>query len=316
MKAAIVSEFCRPPALGEFEIPEAREDEVIVSVEAAALSQLVRLQASGKHYSSGQPPFVPGADGVGRLQNGQRVYFAFPRAPVGAMAEQVAVKRTHIVELPHKLDGVTAAAIANPGMSSWAALVSQCRFRADETVLINGATGASGKLAISIARHLGAARVIATGRNPDHREAMLALGADDYLLTTDGARFEQQLKGEFERGVDVVLDYLWGAPAEAILQAATGKGPGNPERRIRFVNIGALGGLNITLPAAVVRSSRLEIIGSGLGSVHMADLIQAIAGVMQAVDNAGLSIDTHAVNIDHVEEAWSTSFPGRTVFTI
>ncbi len=127
---------------------------------------------------------VPGADGVGVLENGKRVYFAFPRGPVGAMAERVAVKAANIVELPDDLDDVTAAAIANPGMSSWASLIERVDFQRGETVLINGANGASGRLAIQIAKHLGAGRVIAAGRDPACATELRALGADDFIAPT------------------------------------------------------------------------------------------------------------------------------------
>ena len=122
-----------------------------------------------------------GADGVGQLEDGTRVYFAFPRAPVGAMAERVAVRGDLTIPLPANLDDITAAALANPGMSSWAALTERCDFRPGESVLINGATGASGRLAVQIARHLGAGRIVATGRRAQMASALTALGADAFI---------------------------------------------------------------------------------------------------------------------------------------
>ncbi|HSB98213.1 MAG TPA: zinc-binding alcohol dehydrogenase family protein, partial [Spongiibacteraceae bacterium] len=181
MKAAVVENFPHPPRYRDFDEPVAQTDEIMVSVRAAALSQLVRMQASGKHYSSGTPPFVPGVDGVGYLDDGRRVYFAFPRAPVGAMAERVAVKSAYTVVLPDSVDDITAAAIANPGMSSWAALSERIALKRGEAVLINGANGTSGRLAIQIAKHLGAGRIIATGRNPASATELQALGADEFI---------------------------------------------------------------------------------------------------------------------------------------
>ena len=138
---------------------------------AAAISHVVKSRASGAHYSaSGQFPFVVGIDGVGRLDDGRRVYFVLPRAPYGSMAEQTVAPSAQCLALPDDLDDVTAAAIANPGMSSWAAYKERAKLKAGETVLVNGATGTAGRLAVQIAKHLGAKKVIATARNADALE--------------------------------------------------------------------------------------------------------------------------------------------------
>lgn len=317
MKAAVVDSFASAPHYGEFAEPEARADEIIVQVHAAALSQLVRIQAAGKHYTSGQPPFVPGADGVGVRDDGRRVYFAFPRPPVGAMAERVAVKATYTVELPDTIDDITAAAIANPGMSSWAALTERARLQPGETVLINGATGASGRLAIGIAKHLGAGRVIATGRNPASETDMRALGADDFIaLNGSRAALTEKFRAAIDRGVDVVLDYVWGPTAEAFMAAASGHGEGEAAPRIRFVNIGALGGHEITLPVGPLRSSGLELLGSGLGSVANEVLVRCIGEMLQVVDSANLRVETETLPLAEVERAWNRNSRARLVFTL
>ncbi len=317
MKAAVVETFEHPPRYTDFPEPSPRADEVMVSVRAAALSQLVRAQAAGKHYSSGTPPFVPGVDGVGTLADGRRVYFAFPRGPVGAMAQTVAVPAANTVLLPDNLDDATAAAIANPGMSSWASLRERVDFKAGESVLINGATGASGRLAIRIARHLGASRIVVTGRNPAHEPALRALGADHFIpLQQSAEALTASFRREIASGVDAVLDYLWGPSAEAFINAATGHGSSEAAPRIRFVNIGSLGGANIALNASALRSSGLELTGSGLGSLSHAALIRSIASLMQAVDIAGLSIETETVALSDVGPAWSRGGERRVVFTL
>src|SRR6202012_6050522 len=162
MKAAVVKGMGERPVYGEFDEPTAAEGHCLINVPASSLSHVTRARAAGSHYSSAQSyPFVAGVDGTGRLENGQRVYFFKPRAPFGAMAERSLVPQAQCIALPDALDDVTAAAIAIPGMSSWAALVERARFAAGETVLINGATGTSGRLAVQIAKHHGAAKVIA-----------------------------------------------------------------------------------------------------------------------------------------------------------
>jgi len=157
MKAAIVVEAGETPIYGDFPEPVPALGEVQVTVSAAALSNLAKSRASGTHYSSSaQPPFVVGIDGVGRLEDGRRVYFVLPRAPFGSMAEKAVVRPAQSVSLPDDLDDVTAAAIANPGMSAWAALKERAKFTAGETVLVNGATGTAGRMAVQIAKYMGA----------------------------------------------------------------------------------------------------------------------------------------------------------------
>ncbi len=121
MKAAVVLGAGRTPVYADFSEPEPGAGEARIAVTAAAISQVTKSRASGQHYSSaGQFPFVAGIDGVGRLDDGARVYFVMPRAPYGAMAERAVAPRARCLPLPDDLDDVTAAAIANPGMSSWA----------------------------------------------------------------------------------------------------------------------------------------------------------------------------------------------------
>ncbi|WP_166364208.1 quinone oxidoreductase family protein [Pseudomonas akapageensis] len=318
MKAAIVHAFDQPPKFGEIDAPTAQADEVLVTVQAAALSQLVRAQASGKHYSSGKTlPFVPGADGVGRLADGSRVYFAFPRAPIGAMAQTVAVKAVNCVAIPASVTDLTAAAIANPGMSSWAALADRAHFQPGESVLVNGAAGTSGRLAIQIAKHLGASRVIATARNPAVEDELHALGADTFIALNQPSEklveiFQHEINGA---GVDIVLDYLWGLPAECFLNAATGHGSSEAGPRIRFVNIGSLAGTTISLTPGPLRSSGLELLGSGLGSVSHERLVQIVGKVLQAIDPAQLKIDAHPIELSQVERAWGHDTTQRIVLT-
>ena len=145
MKAAIVQAHGQIPVYADFPEPVAADGEVVVEVAAAALSPLVKGRALGAHYSSkGRPPFIAGVDGVGRLSDGRRVYFVLARSPFGAMAERTVVRAGQCLPLPDDLDDVAAAALANPGMSSWAALTERARLQAGETVWVNGANGRVG----------------------------------------------------------------------------------------------------------------------------------------------------------------------------
>ena len=319
MNAAVVNRYDAPPVYAQVADPTAALDETMVTMSAVGLSQLVRAQAAGKHYSSqGKLPFFPGNDGVGTTPDGRRVYFAFPRPPHGSMAERVPVPTANCVPVPDGLDDVMAAALANPGMSSWAALAERARLTAGEVVLINGATGTSGRLAVQIAKHLGAGRVIATGRNRAVLDALTAVGADAVVpLEGSADQVAQAFRTAFaaDGGVNVVLDYLWGPSAEQILAAIAAVNHGQP--RVRFVQIGSVTGQTIAMPAAVLRSSGLELLGSGLGSVPTATLIGDIGRLLAAAGPAKLRVDVEPVPLSDVAAAWTRDAgQRRVVFTV
>jgi NADPH:quinone reductase-like Zn-dependent oxidoreductase len=314
VKAAIVTGTGQLPVYGDFSDPSPASDERRIRVTAAAISQVAKSRAAGTHYSAtDQFPFVVGVDGVGRLDDGSRVYFALPRPPHGSMAEWTVVPAAQCVPLPDELDDVTAAAIANPGMSSWAAYKERAKLKSGETVLVNGATGAAGRLAVQIAKHLGARRVIATGRNVEALREVAALGSDVIIsLVENEDVLEEGFRAQFAVGVDVVIDYLWGKSAERLLIAAAKAGEdGVP---LRFVQIGAISGPNIALPSAVLRSSAIKLMGSGIGSVPRERFIEAVTSLLQAAKPAGFKIATYSVPLSQIEVAWSqTSSARRTV---
>ena len=168
MNAAVVEAYDRPPRYTAFADPVPSENELLVEVTAAALHPIVRALAAGTHYgSTGQLNFIPGVDGVGRLPDGSRVYFGRTNDLYGTFAERSVTQSWLTLPLPDSLDDATAAAMMNPGMSSWAALTARAKFVAGENVLILGATGVAGHLAVQVARRLGAVRIIAAGRNPE-----------------------------------------------------------------------------------------------------------------------------------------------------
>ncbi|SNT11532.1 NADPH:quinone reductase [Granulicella rosea] len=316
MKAAIIRTAGAKPALGEFPDPVATTGMEVIAVAASALSQFSRSRSSGAHYSSdAEFPVVAGADGVGTTDDGRRVYFVMPQAPHGALAERTLVRPKLTVPVPDDLDDVSAAAIANPGMSAWAALVERAALKPGETVLINGATGTAGRLAVQIAKHLGAGRVIATGRNEAELEELRVIGADVLvpfklgLLHPSGEKqYEAPLKDAIAGGVNVVLDYLWGKSARTVMAAIVRSV--EDATPVRFVHVGgASGEESIDLPGAALRSSSIQLMGSGLKSVPLEKLLSAIANVFAIRRSGNLQIATRTVPLSAVEEAWDA--PGK-----
>jgi NADPH:quinone reductase-like Zn-dependent oxidoreductase len=324
MKAGIITAAGKTPVYGDFNEPIARSAEEVVTVNASALSQFSKSRSSGAHYSSeGVFPAVAGAEGVGCMADGRRVYFVLPEAPYGALAEKALVRAERYVPIPDGLDDITAAAIANPGMSAWAALVERARLQTGETVLVNGATGTAGRLAIQLAKYLGAGKVIATGRNAAELEEVKSLGADIVIPFSLGAldpmgakKYGEALVKEFANGIDVVIDYLWGESAKTVIVAiAKSVEDATP---VRFVHVGgASREENIELPGAALRSSAMTLMGSGLKSVPMSALKDAIRNVFDAVAKANLKIAIKAVPLSEIESAWDDA-PGkpRVVFTV
>ena len=319
MKCAIVSDFNEAPHWGQMAPPTADPSEMLVRVHATALSQLTRSQASGRHYAgSTSLPLIPGVDGVGTLPNGQRVYFSFPRPPFGAMAELVPVASGNYVPVPDEVDDATAAVVSNPGISSWAALTERAKFRAGEVVLINGATGVSGRLAVQIAKYLRAGAIIATARSAQSVADLEALGAN-VVVPLDLP--EDELTSRFSNlhryyGVDIVLDYLWGKPAEILLASFGGSGDGDAERRVRYVQIGSVAGANINLAGGILRSSGLEVLGSGLGSVARSTMVQCAQGVLGAAAQGALTVSSLTVPLSEVDAHWNVTAGPRVVFTL
>jgi len=292
------------PIYGDFPEPDLQAGEVLVHVRAAAVKQLERLIASGKHYSSPKTlPIVPGLDGVGLTDDGARVYFMAQRRPFGAMAARAPASLT--VPVPVGLSDAEAAAVVNPGLAGWLPLVERAQMKAGENVLILGATGTSGRMAVIMARRLGAGRVVACGRR---REVLEALDADATIdLSAPEADIVAAFAAEAERGLGVIVDYLWRRPAELLigqlarpdLHSSTDDSP------IRFVTVGQMAGPDIVLPSNALRGSRLELIGSGTGNFpHGEAMRQAIAKVLDLAAAGHISTETSEAPVEDVARAW------------
>jgi NADPH:quinone reductase-like Zn-dependent oxidoreductase len=318
MNAAVVTAFDTPPRYASFADPVPAQGEKLVRVTAAGLHPIVKALASGSHYgSTGEFPFVPGVDGVGTLEDGTRIYFGISRAPYGTFAEQALAADWMTIPLPDGLDDATAAGIANPAMSSWVALTSRAKFIAGESVLILGATGVAGQLAVQIAKRRGARRVIAAGRNPEALTKLQSLGADAIIsLDQEHEAIVTAFRTEFaDHGIDIVLDYLWGKPAQAALEAIAKKSLKTSSTRIRYINIGNSAGAEIPMPAATLRSSGLEILGSGFGSASLEQIRQAIAEFFTLAVKEPFNFSIKTAPLSDIETLWNTHEEGtRLVF--
>ena len=314
MKAAIILQKReRPQYTANFPDPISNnENEVVISVKAVAIKNLDKSMAKGKHYSSEadtSKAIVPGGDGVGLLPDGTRVY---ARGVTGMLAEKAVVNKNSMVKLPEGLDNATAAALPNAVAGSAMALLFRAKMEKGETILINGATGVTGQMAVQLAKHYGAGKVIATGRNEAVLQSLKELGADTYLLTTSDEDFAKKLKEIHEHTpIDVVLDFLWGHSAELILE--TLKGKGTFTHHTRFVSIGSMTGDTIQLSSAILRSVDLQLSGSGLGSWTKEEMTRLFTEILpetfqMAVDKH-LKTDTQTIAIKDIEQLWDTDLP-------
>ena len=316
MLAAVVNVLGEAPKFQSFPEPVTEEGEVPIEVRAAGLHPIVKALASGSHYAAaGEIPAVPGVDGVGALKDGSRVYFLFVRKPWGTMAERAAAPKSMCIPVPDGLEDVQAAAIANPGMSAWMSLKERAELVAGETVLVLGATGVAGQLAIQVARQLGAKRVIGAGRNV---EAIAAADVDATIaLGQPEEAVREAFAAEAASGIDVVIDYLWGRPTELLLEALAKGFKASATHRTRLVEVGESAGKTIALPGATLRSIDLRILGSGFGSEPLDKIFAAIPVLFSMAETGKLRIAVEPVPLAEVGAAWSRVEKGRrVVFTV
>jgi NADPH:quinone reductase-like Zn-dependent oxidoreductase len=306
MKAAVLHALGGVPRYEEFADPVAGDDEVMVRVQAAALKPIDRQLARGTHYASPRElPVVCGMDGVGKLEDGTRVFFAAARRPYGTMAERTVTRRAFCFSVSSRIDDMTAAALPNPGVSAWLTLTHRAKLAAGETVLILGATGITGQLAVRMAKLLGAKRVIGAGRDERRLARLHELGADSTIrIDSDGDVLRDAFAREAgEDGFDVIVDYLWGRPTEALLAAITRPEFAAITKETRLVQVGESAGAAISLPAAVLRSTALTIMGTaGIPSREI--LVDAMEQVLKRAAKGELRIETDPVALAGIETAW------------
>jgi NADPH:quinone reductase-like Zn-dependent oxidoreductase len=316
MHAAVVTSFDEPPQYRDFDVPApSNEDQELVDVLAVGLHSRVRTDASGRHYTStGQLPMIPGIDGVGRTAGGTRVYFVAGDNVPGSMAEKAIIDVRRTVPLPDDADVEKIAAAMNPAMSAWVALRRRVPIETGQSVLVLGATGNAGTMAVQIAKRLGAGRVVGAGRDVDRLEALTNLGADDIVRLTEDIDATAVALAEAAAEVDIVIDYLWGKPAErAIMTLLTARS--DRSRALNWIQIGAMAGPTLELPSVALRSANLRIQGNGQGAISTEGYVAELPSLIDEIDSDGLKIAARIVPLRDVESAWTgPDVPGeRTV---
>jgi NADPH:quinone reductase-like Zn-dependent oxidoreductase len=314
MRAAVVTSFDAPPRYLEFPTPIPHgEDEILVDVLASGLHPRVRSQATGSHYTStDELPLVPGIDGVGRGPDGLLRYFILPDTTMGAMAEQTVIDIRRSVVLPESSDPIAVAAAMNPAMSSWVALRQRIKFESGQSVLVLAATGNAGKMAVQVAKLFGADRIVAAARGADRLAELPALGATDTVLLEGESDDIAKRLGEAAGDVDVVIDYLWGEPgAAAMIAIVTARV--DESKPLTWIEIGSVAGPVAPIPSAALRSTRLQIVGSGQGSVSPREIRAELPELAAEITKGTFTIDAKAVPLTDVEQAWAQETRQRIV---
>jgi NADPH:quinone reductase-like Zn-dependent oxidoreductase len=315
VKAAVLHALGEPPRFDDVPEPTLGEGEEVVHVTACPLTNLDRGLAAGTHFAAPTKlPAVCGSLAVGRLSDGTRIMF---RSPGGAMAERAVTKRQLCTRVPDGVNDALAAASQNPSVSTWAALEWRAKLQPGERVLVLGATGVAGQVAVQLARRLGATRIVGAGRNPRVLATLPSLGAD---ATIQLDQPDDALRAAFraeagDAGFDVVLDYLWGRPTEVFISTLGRADMELRFSRTRLVQMGTMAGAQVSLAAGVLRSSGLEVCGFGTGNAPpVGDLDRLLGQVMTLLARGELRIDVNRVPLAQVEEVWDADQKGiRTV---
>lgn len=293
------------PVYGDFAEPQANEGALAVAVCAAALTGFDRMVArQPRVFKIPDGPFVLGKEGVARRSDGQRIYFNVlaTAGAFGSMAERTLIDPRFAFAIPDIVADDIAAALGNAGLAAWLALSWRAQLKRGETVLILGATGVSGLIAVTAAKQLGAGRVIAAGRNGDALQRIKRLGADktiDLAATTDfAAAYREAAAG----GVDLVVDYLGGPPAAAALDVLAFHG--------RLVQIGSSAAPTITMPGPSIRRSCADIMGFGYFHAPIEAQAEAFEQLCRLAASGQIALDIETRPLSQIGAAWDAQAAG------
>ena len=310
MKAAVLYSADSVPVYGDFDEPEAGAGSAVVEMVATGIHHVTRSVAAGRHYSRGGAfPVIPGLNAVARTADGDLVFTSSSGPPYGTFAERIASPGAMRFPLPEGAQPEAVAAGVNPGMASWLPLMArQAETGKLGTVLVLGVTGISGFLAAQNARLLGATRVAGTGRSSPGLERAAAAGTEVLEFTGDRDADAGALAGLLDGDAPgLVLDFLWGSVAEAAFRTLTRQEFSEDAADIKYVQIGALAGADAALPAALLRSRKLTVSGSGAGSVPAAQIKAQIPAFIKLIADGSVQVPYRTFPLSDVAAAWTAS---------
>ena len=309
MRAAVLRRHGEAPQFGSHPVPGRGPGQALIRVTAAPVNPLDLLCASGTSYF-GAPalPYVPGTQGVGNVAEGdsappgQRVWFSSTAGMApgdGSLAEFCVVPETATLPLPDGVSDDLAAALGLSAVAAWMALSWRGQLRPGEHVLVLGASGNVGQIAVQAARLLGAGRVVAACRDPHGRARAGELGADAVADVTggDAGAVAGQLAQAAGDRVDLVLDPVWGVPAEAALRVLSPNG--------RLVNLGSSAGAMAGFSSATLRSRVLSVLGYTNNALPDERKTAALAEVLAHAADGRITADRETLPLDRAAEGWS-----------
>ena len=309
MRAARIDALGQAPAVADVGEPEAAEGQTVVELSAAALNPLDLAVAAGRFYG-GHPelPYVPGCEGVGRLPGGTRVYVSGGGLGVardGTLVERVALAdaEADAIPIPEGVDDAVAAAAGIAGIAGWLPVAWRSPVQEGDRVLVLGATGTAGSVAVQGARLLGAERVVAAGRDPERLRRAESLGADATIRLDGGDLAAEAAKAFDGEGPTLVVDLLWGEPVAAAIAAAV---PG-----ARVVHVGQSAGPEATLRSADVRGKQLAILGYSNFALGPETKRAGYLRLLEHVQAGRIAIDHETFELERVADAWAAQAASR-----
>jgi NADPH:quinone reductase-like Zn-dependent oxidoreductase len=295
MRAAVLREY-GVPSPGDFQEPTAGPDQAVVRVLAAGLNPVDVAICAGRFYAGPPPlPSVAGREGVGVLEGG-RVYFDAPVVPFGSMAECALIDPRSAYPVPDEVPDGVAVALGISGLAAWLALTWRAQLQAGEHVLVLGASGVLGQIAVQAAKLLGAARVVAAARSQEGLERCLRIGADAAVRLDEPEDLPAALADAAAGRIDVVLDPLFGEPLLAAVNAAS--------FGARLVQIGSGAATEATLPSAAIRGKMLVLMGHTNFAAPPEVKREAYRQLAAAAAGGKLQVDTDPLPLEQVATAW------------
>ncbi len=313
MRAARIHAIGQPPRLDDVDPPSPRADDALLQVRAVALNPVDVSIATGVFYGGHPPlPYVLGAEGVGVVEDagplapGTRVYVfgeGLGIARDGVLAERAAAPAETLIALPDSVDDAVAVACGIAGIAGWTATARRTEIAKDDRVLVLGATGTAGSVAVQAARLRGARSVVAVGRRADRLERCRELGVDAAVQLDGRETLSDELVDACGGAPTVVIDFLWGRPVVAASEAAA---PG-----ARIVHAGQSAGAEAPLRSAAVRGKQLRILGYSNFALSPDELRDAYLELLEHVADGRIAVDIERYPLDRLDHAWERQTSGK-----